>query len=195
MSMVIQTQMSIPHWTYLLAIERDLGDISRYIEFDTRNFDCFSIELSKVLLSAGAETDVVCKQLCKKVNNNSRADSIGDYRTELTKVFPSISNFGVNLPRFGMKLTPWDEWKKRGGVPLWWNGYNKVKHHRHTHYHSASLKNALNAVTGLFVMVLYLYKEEAESGKLTPRPQLLTVEESHDGGEEIGGSWEYYYRL
>lgn len=193
--MVIQTQTSIPHRTYLLAIERDVGDISRYIEFDDRNFDCFSIELSKVLLSAGAETDVVCKQLCKKVDVNSCADSIGDYRTELTKAFPSISNFGVRLPRFGLSLTPWDEWKKRGAVPFWWTGYNKLKHHRHSHYHSASLKNALNAVAGLFVMVLYLYREKAELGELTPPPQVLTVDESHDNGEILGASGAHCYRL
>jgi len=193
--MGIQTQTSIPHWTYLLAIERDLGEISRYIEFDGRNFDCFSIELSKILLSAGAETDVVCKQLCKKVNNNSSAESIGAYRTELTKAFPSIPNFGVKLPRFGMNLTPWDEWNNPESVPLWWTGYNKVKHQRHTHYHSASLKNALNAVAGLFIMVLYLYKEDAELGELTPRPQLLAVDESHDDGDNFGVSLAACYRL
>jgi len=101
----------------------------------------------------------------------------------------------VKLPRFGMSLTPWDEWKKRGGVPFWWTGYNKVKHHRDTHYYSASLKNALNAVAGLFVMVIYFYKEKAESGELTPRPQLLTVDEFHDDGEELGASGAYYYKL
>ena len=193
--MAIQTQASIPHWNYLLAIERDLGEISRYIEFDDRNSNCFSIELAKVLLSAGAETDVVCKQLCKEVNASSRAANILDYRAELTTAFPTIPDFGVKLPRFGMSLTPWEEWKNPDGVPLWWTGYNKVKHQRHTHYHSASLKNALNAVAGLFVMVIYFYKEKAESGELTPRPQLLTVDEFHDDGEELGASGAYYYKL
>ena len=193
--MVIQSQMSIPHWTYLLAIERDLGEISRYIEFDDKNSDCFSIELAKVLLSAGAETHVVCKQLCKTVDINSCADGIKGYRIELTKAFPPISNFSVKLPRFGMTLTPWDEWNKPDGVPLWWTGYNKVKHHRHTHYHSASLKNALNAVAGLFVMVLHLYKDKAESAYLTPQPQLLAVDESHYDGEELGASGGIHYKL
>jgi len=191
----IQTQASIPHWNYLLAIERDLGEISRYIEFDARNFDCFSIELSKILLSAGAETDVVCKQLCKRVDANSRAHKITHYRIELTRAFPLISNFGVKLPRFGMSLTPWDEWKNPDGVPLWWTGYNKVKHQRHTHYHSASLKNALNAVAGLFVMVLYLYKEQAELVESAPRPQLLTVDESRCGGDELRGFAIDFYTL
>jgi len=191
----IQTQASIPHWNYLLAIERDLGEISRYIEFDERNDSCFSIELAKVLLSAGAETDVVCKQLCKILDSNSRANRIKGYRTELTKAFPPISNFTVALPRFGMTLTPWDKWNEPDGVPLWWTGYNKVKHHRHTHYHSASLKNALNAVAGLFVMVLYLYKDKAESAYLTPQPQLLAVDESHYDGEELGASGGIHYKL
>jgi hypothetical protein len=192
--MVIQSQLSTtPHWSYLLAIERDLAEISRYIEFDERNSNCFSIELTKILLSASAETDVVCKQLCKKVNNHSCAENINDYRIELTEAFPSIFNCKVALPRFGMTLTPWDEWEKPDGVPIWWTGYNKVKHERHTHYQSASLKNALNAVAGLFVMVLYLYKEIVESAELTPPLELLAVDTSPDNFEFFRWAINYSY--
>jgi len=183
--MVIQTQMSIPHWTYLVAIERDLAEISRYVEFDDRNLNCFSIELAKILLSAGAETDVVCKQVCKVVNSNSSADDIHQYRNEITPAYPQIPRLAVLLPRFGLTLHPWDEWNNTSGVPHWWTGYNKVKHERNSYYDRANLQNALNAVAGLFVMVLYLYKEKAELGELTPRLQLLTVDDEHYGGGRL----------
>jgi hypothetical protein len=51
--MTIHTHKIEPHWNYLLAIERDLD-----VEFDERNFDCFSIQIARVLLASGAETDV-----------------------------------------------------------------------------------------------------------------------------------------
>ncbi len=185
--MGIRTQEIEPHWNYLLAIERDLDEISRYVEFDEKNFDCFSIEIARVLLASTAEVDVVCKQLCKTIDPKSKANSIHKYRTEIKPAFPDIPQFQIMLPRFGLMLTPWDEWSKPDSVPFWWTAYNKIKHHRDSEYHRAALKNALNSVAGLFVMVLYLYKDKANQGELCPYPQLLRVDDSHFGGFGVGG--------
>ncbi len=185
--MGIQTNKIEPHWNYFLAMERDLDALSRYVEFDKKNFDCFSIEIARVLLASGAEVDVVCKQVCKVIDPRSSADKINKYRSKIKAAFPGIPQFGVLLPRFGLRLSPWDEWNKANGVPVWWTAYNKIKHQRDSEYHQASLKNALNAVAGLFVMVLYLYKEKAQLGELVPSPQLLRVDRDHFGGTTHGG--------
>ena len=177
--MGIQTHKVEPHWNYLLAIERDLDELSRYVEFDEKNFDCFSIEIARILLAASAECDVVCKQICKAIDPQSAADSVNKYRSELRRAFPGIPQFEVLLPRFGLTLKPWDEWNKRNGVPFWWTAYNKIKHNRDSEYKRANLKNALNAVAGLFVMVLYLYRDKAQSGSLVPSPQLLRPDAQH----------------
>ncbi len=194
--MGIQTHIIVPHWNYLLAIEHDLVELSRYVEFDEKNFGCFSIEIARVLLAAGAEIDVVCKQICRVINSQSSADTINKYRSEIKPAFPGIPQFEILLLRFGLRLKPWDEWNKAAGVPLWWTAYNKIKHHRDSEYHRANLKNALNAVAGLFVMVLYLYKEKAKLGELVPSPQLLRPDEKHFGGTTYG-AYEFgiNYRL
>jgi hypothetical protein len=131
---------------------------------------------------------VVCKQVCGSLNAASTAESIAAYRQELLPAYPAISNFEVTLPRFGVRLHPWDKWNHVNGVPLWWTAYNKTKHHRHTEYHLANLKNALNAVAGLFVMVLYLYRDKAIAGELLPQPQILRVGDAHYGGTTM---WSY----
>jgi hypothetical protein len=177
--MGIQSDKILPHWNYLLAIERDLDQLSRYVEFDRSNFDCFSIEIARILLASGAEADVVCKQICKIINRNSKAERVNKYRSEIVPALPLIPDFEVLMPRFGLTLKPWDEWRNVDGVPLWWTAYNKIKHHRDSEYGRANLKNALNAVAGLFVVVLYLYKEKAESGELLPSLQLLRADEKH----------------
>jgi hypothetical protein len=64
---------------------------------------------------------------------------------------------------------------------------DRVKHERHTRYEGASLKNALNAVSGLFLLVLFLHKEKAQCGELVPDPQLLRLEAERLGGTAIGG--------
>jgi hypothetical protein len=81
--MVITSIKIESHWNYLLAIEGDLERLSRFIEFDRQNFKCFSVEISRILLASGAEVDVVCKQICKKLNPNSSADKIHAYRDEI----------------------------------------------------------------------------------------------------------------
>lgn len=168
-------------------MERDLEVLSRYVEFSAENFDCYSLEMARVLMAAGAEVDVVCRLLCKKVNPDSTADNINAYRGELLAAYQAIPAFEVVLPRFGLTLQPWDEWGKPNGVPFWWTAYNKTKHHRDSEFQRANLKNTLNAVSGLFVVALYLYKQEAEAGELLPGTQQLRAGERHYGGTTHNG--------
>jgi hypothetical protein len=171
------------HWNYLLAIENDLENLSRYIEFDAKNFACFSIEIARILLTSGAEVDVVCKQLCKKLNASSKADSIHQYRDEIIQAFPQISDFNICMDRYGIILKPWEKWQNTKDDPLWWTAYNKIKHERMSEYARANLENVLNAISGLFVVTLYFYKDEASSiGGLSPIPKMLQVEEKYFGG-------------
>jgi hypothetical protein len=181
----IQTSQIEPHWNYLLAIERDVERLSRYVEFDMRNFECFSMEIARVLMAAAAEADVVCKQLCQRIDPSSKAEKINQYRNMIVAAHPALPRFEVSLARYG--LHPWDEWTGPSGAPLWWTAYNKTKHHRHAEYHRANLKNALNAMAGLFVVVLHLYRDRARAGKLLPPARLLRVGERHFLGDTHQG--------
>ena len=62
--MAITTTKIDSHWNYFLSVEADLLELSRFIEFDKRNYKCFSVEMARLLMAAAAEVDVVCKQLC-----------------------------------------------------------------------------------------------------------------------------------
>jgi len=183
---------SLVHWNYFLAIERDVEVLSRYVEFDESNFDCFSIEIARILLAAGAEVDVVCKQLCRMTESDSNAGNIRQYRGKLINAIAGIANFEVTIARFGLTLKPWDEWRNDPGVPFWWTAYNKVKHQRDSHYDRANLKNALNSVAGLFVLVLYFYQSFALWGGLSPSAQLFGVTGVHDLGiDPTNGNHRY----
>jgi hypothetical protein len=189
--MGIQTKQIEAHWNYLLSIEGDLETLSRFVELHQKNFECFSIELSRLLMAAASEVDVVCKQFCKIIDPKSRANSINEYQKVILKKYNSIPSFSVIIPRYGLTLQPWQNWGiKKDHPPLWWTAYNKIKHHRHTHYHNGNLKNALNAIAGLFIMVLYFYRDKAISGELFPALKLLHATEEHFGGQTMG-SYEF----
>jgi len=49
------------HWNYFLALEHDLDQASRFIEFSEQNFPVYSIELAHIFLATCSEIDVVQK--------------------------------------------------------------------------------------------------------------------------------------
>jgi hypothetical protein len=174
-----------PHWNYFLAIERDLETLARFVEFNEDNFKCFSIEMARLLLAAAAEVDIVCKQLCRKMNAASKAEKIGHYRREIVTEFPTFGRRLVLIPRFELTLQPWSAWTDpdpRGAPPLWWTAYNKTKHERATEFTRANLHNTLNAVAGLYLALLHLHREKAEMSELTPSPVMLRPHQDYYRG-------------
>lgn len=184
--MIVTKSKTVPHWNYFLAIERDLERLSRFVEFDERNYGCFSLEIARILLAAGAEVDVVCKQVTQAASPGIKAENINAYRDVLVQAHAAIPGFEVMIPRHGLSLNPWEAWGRPDGVPAWWTAYNKTKHNRNTHFERANLKNALNAVAGVFVVTLYLYPEDARQGQLVPTPLLVRPGARHAGGTTFG---------
>jgi len=165
--------MAYPHWEYFLAIEADLNRTTRFVEFAPENFGVYSIELTHILLSSSSEVDVVAKALCNEVNPSTAHENIDAYRKTLVAKFPRFPQMEVNVPRHGLTVCPWEAWGHDTN-PDWWRSYNKVKHERNVHYKKANLENTLNAVAGLFCLVLFLYRKVNSTSSLVPIPQLLS---------------------
>ena len=192
--MGIHRQGTLIHWNFFLAIEDDLDRLSRFIDF-SGNDDAFSIEIARSFLGSCSEVDVVLKQICKVIDPNSNAGSINAYFNEISGVFSNFTSFEVTIPRLGLVLHPWEDWEK-DHPPFWWTDHNKVKHHRHDHFEKANLKNCINSIAALYVAVLYLYREDAEAGKLLQLPKLFNVSDDYFGGVQMGRFGNSYsYRL
>lgn len=164
------------HWNYFLSLEEDVAHLARFIELTTANFTCYSIEISRMLFAASSEIDVVAKQYCTSIHPQRRAENIVHYKDTIMERHPAFHSIKVRMPRFGLELEPWMNW---GGEqqPHWWRAYNKVKHERHEHFSKGNLKNALNAVAALYVLLVFFYRKEAEAGKLSPNPRLFLIGE------------------
>lgn len=151
---------SFTHWNYFLTIEEDISHLSRWIEPAEANFNCYSLEIARLLMVTAAEVDVLAKLVCKKINSESTASSINLYQNEIQAQFPGVHNATVLIPKFGLTLKPWDSWSAARTPPFWWQDYNKVKHHRSDHFHKATLKNLLNAVAALLLLEILYYQEQ-----------------------------------
>ena len=160
------------HWNYFLAVEADLIRLSRYLEPTKDNFAAYSLELTRILFAAATEVDVVCRRFCEKLDKKTKSDNIIKYRKRILLSYPNIIDALVQIPRFGLTLNPWEQWGKEAS-PVWWKAYNNVKHQRDIHFSEASLRHTLNAVGGLFVLLLFFYRNEAKNGLLNPDPEIF----------------------
>lgn len=145
------------HWNYFLAIEKDLENLSRYIEFASANLNTYSIELTHLLLSASSEVDVIMKQLCELTDIASPRENINQYRTIIQTHLTSLINEEISIDRFGLTYKPWEKWNANQN-PDWWRSYNNVKHQRNNFFSEANLQNTINAVGALLITVVYYYK-------------------------------------
>ena len=62
--MAITTTKIDSHWNYFLSVEADLLELSRFIEFDKRNYKCFSVEMARLLIDYGVSPGVVYSNEC-----------------------------------------------------------------------------------------------------------------------------------
>jgi hypothetical protein len=144
------------HWNYFLALEQDLEIVSRYVEFSEPNFQVFSIELAHLLFAAASEVDVVAKLLCERISSAEPRGNINEYKAILLNEFPDLPNTEVFVPRYGLSFEPWSNWAGSTN-PVWWRSCNNVKHERDTYFNEATLKNALNALGALLIVVYHFY--------------------------------------
>jgi hypothetical protein len=158
------------HWNYFLVLEEDVQALSRWIEFSRANESVYSIELARLLMTAAAEADIIAKALCKRISPKTKAESINAYQAILTEAAPMLPQSKVTMPRYGMAFHPWSNWKAKHVPPDWWQGNNKVKHHRAEHFEEANLKNVLNAAAGLLILLLIYYS--AEQNYIAPVPRI-----------------------
>ena len=90
------------YWNYFISIEDDLYRLSRFIEFDIKNENVFSIELVRLLISSSSEFEVVAKELCNIKDPSKTIKNITDIRGNLLGFFPDICDLEITVPRFGL---------------------------------------------------------------------------------------------
>jgi hypothetical protein len=144
------------HWNYFLALEADLERASRYVEFVPANYSTYSIEFAHLLFAASSEVDVVMKGICEHLDPHAPRDKISDYQNFFARRDMEFHEKEICVPRYNLTLHPWENWGS-GRSPDWWTSYNKVKHHRSTHFEEATLAHALNAMAALLVMTTTYY--------------------------------------
>lgn len=191
--MLIQNSQQYVHWNYFLTLESDLINLSRYIEFSRDNDSVYSTELTRILITAASEVDVVIKMLCNFIDNTQEYRNINQYRNKIITELPEFPCERVYINRYGISFNPWEKWQQFSETinPDWWKAYNKLKHERDSNYNKANLKNTLNAVGALLITCFYYYKKKFEHennrtlsnidiiGKLYQSQNFITLDDNY----------------
>jgi hypothetical protein len=180
------------HWNYFLALERDMEAVARYVEFDESNFSTFSIELGQLLFAAASEVDVIAKLLCEYIDPAAQRNNIQNYKAILRPALPQLPTAEVFVPRYGLTLSPWLNWRGTQN-PQWWLAYNKVKHERNAHFNQATLKNALNALAGLLIFSYEYYARSLSPDPLSPLLPKVVMRELQPTSTLLRFSEDFYY--
>lgn len=143
-------------WYYFLSIEKDLNETSRYIEPNGQE-NAYSFEFCKIIVLSCTEIENAFKQLCSCINPSKLCGNIGEYKGNILERYPKIVDALVIVPRWNAKnIYPFREWQN--GKLSWWDAYTALKHHRVLSFKQATYKNAVYALAGLYILILYLYK-------------------------------------
>jgi hypothetical protein len=154
--MYIIFKKPIHHWNYYLAIEDDLLNTSRYVEFSIDNMKTYSVEYTKIILSAASEVDVLLKQIYLFFGYRKRKPNFKDYCNVIKEKLNSLITEKLCLEQYGITLSPFTEWEN-DNQPDWHIAYNNIKHNRILNYKEANLENALLSVSALYTTVVHYY--------------------------------------
>lgn len=151
----MEKEVLLNSWNYFRMIERDLDDTSQYIEPQGQQ-NAYSLEFSKILVLACTEVESLFKLLCKEITGESVAGNIGKYKEVILGKYPKIIEATVSISRLNESLKPFEGWDN--GPLSWWGAYQSVKHDRGKCFAQATYRNAVESLSALYVLLLYLFK-------------------------------------
>lgn len=134
------------------------------------------MEIAKLYLLIGSEIDILFKELL-----GSKLNHINDYRTAIL----GDLNYGkkfykqkVSIEKYGITAkSPWSNFGV-GKNPDWWKSYNNIKHDRFNKFDEANLKNLINALSGLFVLVCFYVSDNGNFGIYSAEADSFHINES-----------------
>ncbi len=191
------SEADLKYWRYFLSIEEDFIKTLRYVDLSNDNYQTYSIEYTRLLISTCAEIETMLKLLCKSTGSNCDKYNISKLKKKLYEhEFCLMHEAEVNLSNYEIdEIIPFASWEKDDSkgkpvAPEWWRAYNNIKHDRDDKFKEANLENVIYAIAGLFIVEMYYYIK-LKNVEPMPKPKLFGLEYYYEskkiGKYELGG--------
>ena len=160
------------HWFMYHKLEGEFLKIEKTIPIVSENFETFSYSYMRLLGSICSEFNECFKNFTEF--NGCNYTSINQYKQFIINNFKD--NFFASEITFNkigcesMSLHPFKDWEE--GKISWWEINNSIKHNRNEvyegkeNYKYANQINVLKALSGLFQLNMYFYKNIIENSSL-----------------------------
>lgn len=139
-------------------LKSDLKEIFEFIEPSVSNFSTYSHRTYEILLRACTEVESLCKQIFTA--NGQSAENIirfSDLDGAMKLSSYVVKSYSFLFPNFSPFVSFASTIHRQERSPSWYKAYNKVKHNRNDNFPFASLKNAIESVGGVYVLLVAMY--------------------------------------
>lgn len=137
-----------------LIIQEDLKKILEFVEPCNKNLNSYSLRIQELFLRTCVEVESNFNAILLDNNYKSKKQlTIHDF-FKVNKTH-YLSDYKVYFPFWdqGKKVfRPFRDFKK-GHFLSWYSAHQKVKHDKYRNFHHANLKNLINSVCGLLVLL------------------------------------------
>ena len=169
-------------WYFYLELENEFLEIEKIIPVHSINETTFSYTYVRLLGLICSEIDVVFKEFVEFKQFQIERDNMANYKKFIEETYEVFieNEISCHNIRFNhLKFQPFFDWSLNVDLK-WWNINSAIKHNRNEKengveaYKFANQKNVLNALSGLFQLNMYFYKELAEDwnlGDQMPQPK------------------------
>lgn len=171
----------IHYWNYFRTLCTRLEKTRQYLDHDIddegnlKHGKVNSWEFQQILFLSAMEFENVCKQLCLHFDPDFSL-AYADIRQITKRILNKYPNIGLTeITTDYQALRPLSHWKIKKDAPnsreyvsglSWWDAYGNLKHQTFQKFELATLENAINSLSSLLVIEIYLMKEI--TGHLNP---------------------------
>jgi len=137
-------------------LKRDLKRLFEYIEPCQSNLSTFSHRTFELLIRACIEIEALCKLVFAKNNvilERSNIIRYSDLNSAMRLSDYEVLSYGFQHPPF-LPFQAFANPVKKERSPIWYRAYNNVKHNRTDNFSDASLENVIQAVGGVYVLLV-----------------------------------------
>ena len=141
-----------------LNIQHDVQDLFRYVEPASANLNTYSYYIQQLLIRTCVEIEANFKAIFKDNKFTMKAErnwTIKDY--SLVNASHHLSGYKVEYPVWDeqdYEFCPFSAWEgNKHDTPRWYLAYNNIKHRKDALKEFATLRNLLEAFSGLFVLL------------------------------------------
>lgn len=159
------------YWRQYQLLEKELLRTDDYVSIDKDNYNTFSNQYMKLLLTICSEMDSIAEVLCG-LDGDKVPFGIKNKLDVLVIKYPKLDRYRVNtkFPYDIKNITPLVKFSD--SISDWWQAYNDIKHRRmeqneagRYNYTKANLKNVLYAMAALYILNRNLYNSLVDNGR------------------------------